>query len=162
MNELGASFVWRDFENSSVHEGQVELFVEHVLDVRFLSAGEVRECEHMLLLQELPLVKVLDGLDVPLLDVDKRGKLHVPLGTQQRNERRNLRRASHGRDRPALVEPGTTLLPQGTRHNLDVEEVGDAFDDEGVRSDEERLMNLVPKRTLEGEQAVFARFEHVG
>ena len=54
-----------------VHQLQIELRIEHILDIGFLSGDKIGIGENMIFVKELLFIQVLDVLLVSLLVVDK-------------------------------------------------------------------------------------------
>src|SRR2546426_11247876 len=62
-----------------IHQAQVEISLEHVLNIRFGSSGEIGERMNMCTLEQLQFVKVLSALTVGSLHVDQCGDVQAGL-----------------------------------------------------------------------------------
>ena len=98
----------------TVHQLQVEVGAEHILDIGFVASDVVCIGEHFALVEELPLVKILNALLILLLEIDEHRDVQMLLCANQSNEGWDFVRAANRGNCPISAQANLTpFLKQG-------------------------------------------------
>ena len=157
---LGHQIIGRRFVGTIEHLDE-QVGFEQVLDIRLLLACEIGTSIEISRLQDVGLLQVVDLGLIAFGDIGEHRHIDV-VSTEEPDERGDLVDAARWTQRPPRIKSNASPLDQRLRCHLQIEDVGRAFDQPCVRSDEERLSYFVAQRALEREERVVVDFKHVG
>src|SRR5690606_27729252 len=112
---------------------------EQIFDIRTLHTRKLVDTEHALRLQSLRGDRVVDLLPRRVaVDQDH----HLQLLAEQREERRDTANPAHGQQPSILRQRRPTLTIEVRRDRGQINEVGDAFDQDVAIADEEVMRDV--------------------
>ena len=116
----------------------------------------------MSLLKEFFLIQILNALLIACLIIDEDCNVQVRPSANHCDKGWNLVCPSDRCDGPLRAQTYLALTLKKSRYGLDVQKVGNTFDDETIRTDKKSLMNFVTKSSLKRKETILCGLKDFG